>query len=200
MARDYKPRPAEQKKGGSLIAGIMIGLFVGLAIAVAIALWVNYSNPFTARDKPSPGTPQPAAEKAPAKPATPAAEAPAQTGEKPRFEFYNILPGNETPVTGQELHQAPTAPSGESYYLQAGAFPNSADADNLKARLALLGFEAAIQTAEIADKGTWHRVRLGPYASLDELNKVRVALAQNNIQTSLVRVRTAAGNTQPNNR
>ncbi|HUW27728.1 MAG TPA: SPOR domain-containing protein [Sulfuriferula sp.] len=191
MARDYKSRPSEQKKGGSLLSGILIGLLIGLASAIAIALWVSKSNPFTTREKP-------AASESKGKTATnpPATTPPAE--EKPRFDFYKILPGNEAAMTDQDLHRNPTPPAGESYYLQAGAFPNSADADNLKARLALLGYEASIQTAEIPGKGIWHRVRVGPFNSMDELNKTRTALEQNQIKTHLVRIKNATTNTQSN--
>ena len=84
--------------------------------------------------------------------------------EKPRFEFYKILPGAEEPVTEQQIKQAakPGAPA-EHYLLQVGAFQNPADADNLKARLALLGVEAGVEPVNLAEKGTWYRVRVGPY-------------------------------------
>lgn len=191
MARDYKSRPSEQKKSSSLLSGILIGLLIGLASAIAIALWVSKSNPFTTREKP-------AASESKDKTATklPATTPPAE--EKPRFDFYKILPGNEAAMTDQDLHRNPTPPAGESYYLQAGAFPDSADADNLKARLALLGYEASIQTAEIPGKGIWHRVRVGPFSGMDELNKTRTALEQNQIKTHLVRIKNATTNTQSN--
>lgn len=191
MARDYKSRPSEQKKGGSLFSGILIGLVFGLAIAIVVAMWVNKSNPFALREKP-------VASETKDKTATNAPAANAPTEEKPRFDFYKILPGNEAAMSDQDLHKNPTPPAGESYYLQAGAFPNSADADNLKARLALLGYEASIQTAEIPDKGIWHRVRVGPFNSMDELDKTRTALEQNQIKTHLIRVKNATANTQSN--
>jgi cell division protein FtsN len=194
MARNTRTRPVERKKGGSLFSGIMIGVIVGLIVAAGVALWVDRSNPFKTREQAS--VIPPAAK--PAKPA-PTTAAPATTAadsEKPRFDFYKILPGNETPMTEQDLHQRPTPAAGEQYFLQAGAFPNSADADNLKARLALLGFEAAIQTVELPEKGLWHRVRLGPYTNLDELNKVRAALVQNDIKAQLVKVKNPAANSQ----
>ena len=184
MARNTRTRPVERKKAGSLFSGIMIGVIVGLAVAAGVALWVDRSNPFKTRDTTS-VTP-PSSKSAKPAPVAPNAAPPATDSEKPRFDFYKILPGNETPMTEQDLHQRPTPAAGEQYFLQAGAFPNSADADNLKARLALLGFEAAIQTAELPGKGLWHRVRLGPYTSLDELNKVRAALVQNEIKAQLV--------------
>jgi cell division protein FtsN len=196
MARNTRTRPVERKKAGSLFSGIMIGVIVGLAVAAGVALWVDRSNPFKTRDTTS-VTP-PTSKSAKPAPVAPNAAPPAPDSEKPRFDFYKILPGNETPMTEQDLHQRPTPAAGEQYFLQAGAFPNSADADNLKARLALLGFEAAIQTAELPGKGLWHRVRLGPYTSLDELNKVRAALVQNEIKAQLVKVKNPAPDNQSN--
>lgn len=196
MARNTRTRPVERKKAGSLFSGIMIGVIVGLAVAAGVALWVDRSNPFKTRDTTS-VTP-PSSKSAKPAPVAPNAAPPATDSEKPRFDFYKILPGNETPMTEQDLHQRPTPAAGEQYFLQAGAFPNSADADNLKARLALLGFEAAIQTAELPGKGLWHRVRLGPYTSLDELNKVRAALVQNEIKAQLVKVKNPTPDSQSN--
>jgi cell division protein FtsN len=76
--------------------------------------------------------------------------------------------------------------------LQAGAFQNAPDADNLKARLALMGLEATIQTTTLPDRGTWHRVRVGPYSSVEELARTRDTLKQNGVETTLVKVRTGA--------
>ena len=75
------------------------------------------------------------------------------------------------------------------YFIQAGSFQNPAEADNQKARLAILGFESSVEPANLPDKGTWYRVRMGPYAKLDEINKVRQALAQNGIDASLIKVK-----------
>jgi cell division protein FtsN len=66
------------------------------------------------------------------------------------------------------------------YYVQAGSFQNVGDAEKLKAKLAFSGFEANIQTANIPDKGEWHRVRLGPYNN-SEAGKTIAALKQNGI-------------------
>jgi len=74
------------------------------------------------------------------------------------------------------------------YYLQAGAFQRSADADNLKARLALAGLEAQIQTATLPDSSIWHRVRLGPYSNGQDLDKAKVALKENKIDATVIKV------------
>ena len=79
------------------------------------------------------------------------------------------------------------------YYLQAGAFQKSSDADNLKARLALAGLEAQIQTATLPDNSIWHRVRLGPYSNAQELDKARSTLKDNKIDDSGDQSQRAAG-------
>lgn len=196
MARDYKSRPSEKKKGSSVWPGIMIGLLVGLLAAAAIAIWVGRSNPFAEREA---GSDKPAAEhgktdKTNKQIVDPLAKATADA-DKPRFDFYKILPGKETAATDQGVKQDQPAKAEEQYFLQAGAFPNPEDADNLKARLALMGFEAAIQTVDIPGKGTWHRVRLGPY-KIDEANKTRDSLAQNKIDASLVKIKNQNDGTQ----
>src|SRR5690606_22404358 len=113
---------------------------------------------------------------------------------KPEFDFYRILPGQEVPVSEQELRKQsqqqaakPEAPK-EIYVIQAGAFQSPADADSLKAQLALLGLEATVEPAHLPDKGTLYRVRLGPYQKLEDINRVRQTLSQNGVDASLVKV------------
>ena len=192
--RDYKPRPREKKRkpvGGTLL-GIFIGLVLGLAIATAAAIYVtNAPVPFVNKTQQQRATTPQADQKL-------ADAAKAGAAEKPKFDFYKILPGQEEPVTDRDLKSAaakqaekPGAPR-DLYFVQAGAFQNPADADNLKARLALMGLQASVEPANLPDKGTWYRVRLGPYTKVDELNKVRQALAQNGIDANLVKLKDPA--------
>lgn len=189
--RDYKPRPREKKRkpvGGTLL-GIFIGLVLGLAIATAAAIYVtNAPVPFVNKTQQQRATTPQADQKL-------ADAAKAGAAEKPKFDFYKILPGQEEPVTDRDLKSAaakqaekPGAPR-DLYFVQAGAFQNPADADNLKARLALMGLQASVEPANLPDKGTWYRVRLGPYTQLDEINRVRQTLAQNAIDASLVKIK-----------
>jgi cell division protein FtsN len=194
--RDYKPRARETKRkpaGGTLI-GIFIGLVLGLALAAGLALYMtNAPVPFVTRaDKARPAPTQ--ADRALAETARNTDSKSGGDAAKPRFDFYKILPGQEVPVTEKELRAAAKAPdkSGaprDVYFIQAGAFQNPADADNLKARLALAGLLANVEPANLPDKGTWYRVRLGPFTQLDEINRVRAALAQNGVDASLVKIK-----------
>ncbi len=75
-----------------------------------------------------------------------------------------------------------------AYLLQAGAFRSQEDADSMRGKLALLGFEAKVLGAEVNGQRLF-RVRVGPYAQLDEMNKARARLAENGIEASVVRQR-----------
>ena len=225
MPKDYKDSPsprAESRLNHPLLLGMIIGLLLGIVISLAVALWLNrLSNPFVEKgravepvSKIAPAQPQPPADAARAaeqaakgKAAAPEkaekAEKPekAAKGERPRFEFYNILPGDKV-VAEKELKAAvpksaaakpgssPASPkphSGEIYWLQAGAFSEEREADNLKAKIPLTGLEASVRPVSIPDKGTLFRVRLGPYQSLDDANRIKTTLSQNGVGAAIIR-------------
>jgi cell division protein FtsN len=222
MPKDYKDAPTargDARLSHPLLLGMIIGLLLGIVISLAVALWLNrLSNPFIERGKSAAAEPLPKI--APAQPsasaeAPKAAEAPAKTAkaakgpERPRFEFYQILPGEkaaEKPAAApkpapppQAAVQPPGPPkpgsspaspkphSGEVYWLQAGAFSEEKEADNLKAKIALTGLEASVRAVSIPDKGTLYRVRLGPYQSLDDANRIKAALSQNGVGAAIIR-------------
>jgi len=203
---------ARKVAGGGFLLGMFVGLLVGLVIALAIALYLNKTPiPFMtkkpgsedarANGKPPALAGMPQSGTTPAPTPVPKPAASAKAPDKPRFDFYKILPGGEEPVSERELRERlrataaaksqPAAPQ-DVYFIQAGAFQNPADADNQKARLAILGFESNVEPTNLPDKGTWYRVRLGPYTKVDELNKVRQALAQNGIDANLVKLKDPA--------
>ena len=111
------------------------------------------------------------------------------TGEeqKPRIDFYSVLPKREVEIPiSEEDRAAIENPSinkqaGTRAILQVGSFQSAADADSMKAQLAFLGLEARIQAARL-DAGTWHRVELGPFASNSKLSQAKNLLHRNNIQ------------------
>jgi cell division protein FtsN len=222
MPKDFKNNPAPRDSGRTahpMLLGMIIGLLLGVVISLAVALWLNrLSNPFVDKAKPV----EPLAKIGPAQPPKPdekgggekpvpektkgaektAAEK-AKT-ERPRFEFYTMLPG-EKEVTDKEAKAAAPKPketaksgpgsspaqpkphSGETYWLQAGAFADEKDADNLKAKIAFTGLEASVKPAEIPGKGTLYRVRLGPYQNLEDANRNKAALSQNGVGATIIR-------------
>src|SRR5690349_1589774 len=193
MSKDNNGRRrTNRRNGSSLLSGILIGLVLGLALALGLAWYINrMPSPFAAKATTSSKSdvaksPPPQIAKSDEKP-------PKSDDSKPRFDFYKILPGSEEASPGKapskETQKPSTTPSDETYFLQAGSFQSAPDADNLKARLALLGVDASIETTTVADKGVWHRVRIGPYTSVEELNRVRDTLKQNGVETTLVKAR-----------
>lgn len=199
MSRNTNNRSAAPRKSGNpLLTGILVGMVIGVSMAAGLAWYIMKSpSPFTNKEQ---GAARPAAEIA--KPAAPAATGeqpvtpPSDAGEaKPRFEFYNVLTDKQdaavvAPAKPADKPQAPgnkPAAANEQQFLQAGSFPNAEDAEKLKARLALQGIEASIQTATIPGKGVWHRVRLGPYANADEMNRMRNLMKQNGMDATPTR-------------
>ena len=193
MSRDYLPNPrrSQGQTGHPMMTGVFIGVLVGLVLALAVALYLNRApSPFVSRDKAADS--DKTTGKAVAKADSDKTPSPAAKGSEPktRLDFYTILPGKEEVVPDKDVSR--TSPSSGTsrvvYYLQAGAFQNPSDADNLKARLALAGLEAQIQTATLPDKSVWHRVRMGPYSNAQDLDKVRVALKENKIDNAVIKV------------
>ena len=192
--RNRKTKKAESAPG-------WIWMLFGLAIGLVIAAGVYF------RRAPSPGdhaatsertTPAPAAaERAPARRGAPARGAAPSSGDTAktsdqRFDFYDILPQYEVVVPEVETAAGPSArakPVDEpgSYVLQAGSFGAAADAEKLKASLALLGIESRVQKVAI-DDDVYHRVRIGPITDLDKLNRIRRQLHDAHINAMLMKV------------
>jgi cell division protein FtsN len=198
MMKHARPRnvPATRKRsGGGFMLGMFVGLVGGLAVSLVIAFYLNKTPVPFLTVKPKQSEKDAASGKPPVISGLPQGAVATAPAEKPKFDFYKILPGQEEPVTEKELRERLKSGRGQQdaardvYFIQAGSFQNPADADNQKARLAILGFESSVEPANLPDKGTWYRVRMGPYAKLDEINKIRQALAQNNIDASLVKIK-----------
>lgn len=229
MSSHYRANPVKKKFAMSpMITGIVIGLILGVFLALGFAIWLNrHATPFVEKSKSVELLPtRPArldaskndvAQPSPTAAAGVANEAAKTGGDKPRFEFYQTLPGDKDGTKGNKagkvvepktaakadaaVRAAPTPsattsdankdankpPTKESYSLQAGAFQSESDAENLKAKIAFAGMEATVRSVNLPDKGTLYRVRLGPYRSLDEVNRIKAALSQNGISAAVVK-------------
>jgi cell division protein FtsN len=74
-----------------------------------------------------------------------------------------------------------------NYFIQAGAFRTPEDAEQQRAKLSLMGFQAKVTEREQSGR-TVYRVRLGPFDKKDEADKVKERLDGNSVETALVRV------------
>lgn len=201
MAR--KPKSQARRNGGSGMPGWMwlaIGLVLG---ALAFAAW-NLRDRWQVPDGLLP-RPDPQAQ---AKPASENAEPvvpEAAAKPRPKFEFYEVLPGKEVVIPDAELAEQaraeaqartqaatpanePAAGTGTStgtdpepqFLIQAGAFRGSEDAEALKARIALTGEIARVEAAQI-NGTTVYRVRMGPYPNASALASAKQALSSHGI-------------------
>lgn len=175
----------QRKQGGNTLVGLLVGLLVGVAIAAGVALFINFGpKPFVKKDEVQPVQPMPDPISAQSGPIALPGKPGDQPVVKPKFDFYKTLPGGE--AASAPAAEAP-ATAVERIYLQAGAYQNPSDADNLKARLALMGIEAGVQRVDLAAKGIFYRVRLGTFATSDAADSMRARLAAEGIETSVVR-------------
>ena len=196
-----------QLKTGTFFFGGLIGFVAGLVVAGVIAIWVYQATPFRPESTPH-------AKLEPIKPKV-EPKATGRAGELAKDEIKTdseriVQPGTpssapnaaaatppSTPAAGPAVTLKPAskadtepAPSAEPrgrLWLQVGAYVNKQDAESQRARFAVLGYEAQIQSADIPDKGTVHRVRVGPYRDPDEAGKVRGDLARQGIEVSVVK-------------
>lgn len=172
-----------------LLVGLLLG--IGLMLLVLVKDWAPL---LRRKDMPQPN-PQATAPKESEPPV-------AEAKPKKNYDFYQVLPEAEVVIPDAELSAkakaeqqaranaanpattapatAPNATPGGRYVLQTGSYPEPKAADEAKAKLALAGFVAQVQPVTINGK-TWHRVRIGPYASASELESAKKSLADNGI-------------------
>lgn len=136
---------------------------------------------------------KPAGEEKTAEPAA-AANPPAQAAPKEASRTDKPAEGKAPVVdkstSGERVAKLDPGAAGDekfTYYLQAGAFLEQADAENTKAKLALMGVPASIAERK-SDNGTLFRVRIGPFAQPEAMNRVRGKLTDNGVDVAVVRV------------
>lgn len=172
--------------------GVLVGLSLGLLVAILV--YLDGQQPggppvaVTVTSPPAAETPVPAAP-------APGTAAETADSEGVQFDFYDILPRFEVVLPETELEARPDDPQDTGpvleepgrYVLQAGSFSVEADAERMRASLALLGIESRIQRVTI-DTDNYHRVRIGPTNDLDSLNGIRNRLWDAEIEVLLIKL------------
>jgi len=185
------------KSGSSFMNGLFMGVLVGIGLSIAITVFItNGKSPFVSKD-----TNGACIEIQGAKPEGEVAADNAIQDQPTKFDFYNILPNNDKDISDREATQAlknpASIPQKEVYFYQVGAFNSDKDADNTKAKLALLGFEAVVLTAPSQNNEVVHKVRVGPLTDDAQIMKTKNDLIKNGFKPILVRA--TLNNTNTNN-
>ena len=188
MPRDYKNTKKNTVKKESTFGSLLTflsGLSIGLFVAVLVFFYGNqladsldFKRPQAKPDNKQTQVTSESAEENPS------------VGPEPTFEFYNILPNKEVDISAW-ITKAPenkeTPIEEGNYILQVGSFKQHKAADQVKAKLALLGFTAYIEPGVINGEGVF-RVRIGPYTNLTNLKSVRERLLANNLDFMQMRL------------
>jgi len=142
-------------------------------------------------------------------------EASGKAGEKPSAGFTNplsgLLGGSAAPAASSAngspgVPMAPGKDAGDKaesgsevvmpkaaqaepfeYYVQAGAFRTHDEADTQKAKLAMGGFDAQVSEREQSGKSVF-RVRLGPWSTKDDAEKLQQRLSSQKVESVIIRV------------
>ena len=192
MARRSKNQAKRNGNQGTPGWVWLLGGLVGGAVIVLVLLMRNGGDVGQLLPKPDPEARAPVASDAPV-----AQDAPEP--RKPKYDFYDVLRDKEVVIPDAELNaqaqaeaQAPATEdatpvaTGVRYLIQAGAFRSSSDAEALKARIALTGELARVESAQI-EGGTIYRVRLGPYPNAASLAAAKRALGDHGIEALAIR-------------
>ena len=168
------------------------GLLAGLFVAFLVFLQMQPAGEVTVEETPALDIPT----ETEARDVRKQKPAPVPPPPKPRFDFYNLLPEMEVIVQDEEIKGAPSKEGVKrveqpgTYLLQAGSFRSHTQADQLRAKLALMGLETSNKSVRVNSKQAWHRVRVGPFLNLSDLNQARSMLKKNGIDAILIRLKS----------
>lgn len=193
------PRLRRHQRGGFAL-GLIVGMLIGLALSLAVALYVtNVPVPFINK------VPQRSAEQEASQleknrnwePNAPLsgkgaqrAQGAASTAAAPPAVTPPPSPVAVAPAATPAPATKPAASSAAeaiTYFVQAGAFLNSDDAEQQRASLALLGLTAKITEREQAGR-MMYRVRVGPFERKADADAAKERLSGAGIEAALVRV------------
>lgn len=190
-SRMSSPRMSAHQSGRALVL-LISGIVAGLAIAAIAAISITQAPvPFLNKVQKPSDMVQPSADGKLPDPNKSLYTTPPPTTDNSKGSAV-VLQTEPTPLfkVPPPTSAPASAPEGESsrYLLQAGAYKAPDEADSMRARLALLGLDAKVYPVEQSG-ATLYRVRMGPYGQIDEVNKTRKLLADNQIEAQVVRIR-----------
>jgi cell division protein FtsN len=98
--------------------------------------------------------------------------------------------GSKDPISDAINSNTSSVEDRTSYQLQAGAFRQQEDAESMKAKLSLLGYESRILNAQVNGE-TLYRVRVGPFKQFEDMNKAKGRMSENRIEVTVIKIKPA---------
>lgn len=195
----FHPIVQSDREFGGTILGLVIGLAIGLSLALAVAFYISKTPPQERPGVKAPNLPLSI------KPAAPA-EATASEEEKPapQIDLNKPLQGKSPAIPSSSADPIADIATGKSpadaaasakadaktevvFFVQTGAFPSQSEADAQKASLAMQGMQSQISEGLVDGKSVW-RVRIGPFANVDDSGIVRSKLTGMGIKPAVIKV------------
>lgn len=193
MTRDYKKKRTQKKDtgvkpGSAFAAGLVMGICLTIAVYFAVQQQSTIETP----------TEITSVAKTEASLTELDEQSQADDSIAPTFEFYKILPDMELNVSEWESEEPATEKTAQAevvaqnrqagFVLQLGSFRSFESADQVKAKLALLGIDADIQQVVINGNNVFHRVRVGPYNTTGKLEEAQERLLANDLNFSVLKL------------
>lgn len=187
----------QKRQYGDLLLGIIIGLVLGLGIAIVVALMVTkstskitskYGNPGRTIERDA-SVPLPDPNK-PLNSDVNSDKGTIKDGVKATAGFKSKTRTKAAAANAAQKKKEEKEPKLRKewrYYLQAGAYLDKAEAENIQAQLAFMGLETYL-SKKWSSRGTLHRVRMGPIADVNVMNHIRYRLIQSGFTPSVVRL------------
>ena len=214
QAGNTHKRSGAKKSGGQrggFVLGLIVGLLLGLAVALGVALYITKApNPFVnklpqrtaeqdveeANHNKNWDPNAPLASKTVNKAASGVVSAAPQASMPAPAAAVTATPAAEAPKSAAEkkpdAKAAAAAPAASAadpfiYFVQVGAFTRADDAEQQRAKLALLGFSAKVMEKEQSGRSVF-RVRMGPLDTRDEADTLQQKIQAAGVEANLVRV------------
>lgn len=92
-----------------------------------------------------------------------------------RWQYFEALENHSVEVV------VPDRAESRRRLMQCGSFRRESDAQELRARIAMAGYESQVRRTESAEHGVWFRVVLGPFEGLRPAQTVNNQLRRNNV-------------------
>jgi cell division protein FtsN len=179
---------------GGTILGLVIGLAIGLSLALAVAYYISKTPPQERPGVKAPNLPLSIKPAAPAEAEVSEEEKPATQIDlnKPLQGKSPAAPSSADPIadiaTGKSAADAAASAKADVvFFVQTGAFASQSEADAQKASLAMQGMQSQISEGLIDGKSVW-RVRIGPFANVDDSGIVRSKLNGMGIKPAVIKV------------